>query len=43
MLKLDLNKLGKHKEVQENIITLFHSSNISKRNYITQNYVKCYK
>jgi hypothetical protein len=41
--KLDLNKLGEHKGVQENIITLFHSSNISKKNYITQIYVKCYE
>ena len=41
--KVDLNKLGEHKRGQENIITLFHSSNISKRNYITQNYVKCYE
>jgi hypothetical protein len=41
--KLDLNKVGEHKGVQENIITLLYSANISKRNYITQNYVKCYE
>jgi len=41
--KLDLNKLGEHNKVQENIIALFQSSNISKRNYIIQNYVKCYE
>jgi hypothetical protein len=41
--KLDLNKLGEHNGVQKNIITLFQPSNIFKRNYIIQNYVKCYE